>query len=228
MAVRRAVPGSRASCCRPPARLQLLAKEHARLPRHIERDPPKLLVAVALIKSRRLKAARLDHDLTAAAPLGFCLQLSEHPAAEVSAAQPLGQKEHVEEQQTEFGPAPQPADDLAARRIGGCYGNRSPIGDAGLGDIVFVESRPGRSLGSGIGRVSQGQYEVHALEFTTKPRQQRRGPEHQMVSCGSTSAPGRTLPKIGKKPQQITVGVSDDKLPLPVLDLVCAIPALFQ
>jgi hypothetical protein len=59
-------------------------------------------------------------------------------------------------------------------------------------------------------------------------RHRRQGRSGRAGSFGRTHALRRPLSKIRKKPQQITIGISDHELALAVFDLVCAIPALLQ
>jgi hypothetical protein len=110
--------------------------------REPELDPPELLVAVALVEPGRLKAARLHDRPLAAAPPGLLLDGREEPGPQGEPSGVLRHIEHVEEQQAEFGPVPQAAQDSSGRGIGKLGPDRGAVGHPGSFDVVPVEGSP--------------------------------------------------------------------------------------
>lgn len=72
-----------------------------------EIDPAELAIAMAEVKARSLKAARLDDSATASPMDGFIFDYREQLGAIGSATNMLRQEKHVENQQAQLGSSPE-------------------------------------------------------------------------------------------------------------------------
>src|SRR3954466_14487049 len=84
-----------------PAPSQFFHHENPARAGRMARDLTKPAPAIALVEHRRLKADRIDPGGPAAPLPSLLFEGSQHISAEPRAAQPLGQKEQIEEEQAE-------------------------------------------------------------------------------------------------------------------------------
>ncbi len=108
-------------------RRESLRHENPRRARRVTGDATELLPAVALVKSRRLKADRIEHRGTTTSPHALFLSQRKHAGAEPTAAQNLGQEDEFDEHKAERGAAEQPTEDPPARGIAHQHGKRPRI-----------------------------------------------------------------------------------------------------
>src|SRR5207248_495214 len=81
-------------------------------------------VALLQIEARRLEAYREQRHTSAAAPPGFVFGHRQRAAAEIVAAQALGQEEAIDEQLAAIAAAEQPAEDRTGLGVGDEDGER--------------------------------------------------------------------------------------------------------
>src|SRR5437764_5406508 len=92
------------------------------------------------IEPRRMEAYREQRHTSAAAPPGFVFGHRQRAAAEIVAAQALGQEEAIDEQLAAIAAAEQPAEDRAGLGVGDEDGERLVIPRAADRVIVGAET----------------------------------------------------------------------------------------
>src|SRR4051812_29174615 len=117
------------------------------------RDLTKPAPGIALVETRRLKADRIEHGRAAAALPPLLFERVQHFSAEPRAAQPLGQKEQIEEEQAERRAADRATDDSAGQRVLDDDGERTTVADAGDNIVELVQPAANRALDLGIDHI---------------------------------------------------------------------------
>src|SRR3954453_1197557 len=129
------------------------------------RDLTKPAPAIALVETRRLKADRIEHGRAAAALPPLLFERLQHFSAESRAAQPLGQKEQIEEEQAERRAADHAADDIAGHRVLDHDGQRTAVADTGDNIVEIVQPAADRALDLGVDHIRDN--DVRLLHVAT-------------------------------------------------------------
>src|SRR3954447_14671794 len=134
------------------------------------RDLTQPAPAIALVKARRLEADRVEHGGPAAALPSLFLERAQDFSAQPGTAQPLGQKEQIEEEQAERRAADCTADDSAGQRVLNDNGERTTVADAGDDVVELVQAAADRTLDLAVDHIRDNDVGLwHASTYAAGP-----------------------------------------------------------